>query len=480
MADLLGATNPVPGYDRNSQNWPVVSAPQSENTKIQNVPDPTRVSRPDGRTEQQGAEQDLSASTLRYDSNFQSFLQALRDAPDLASVLAKTVVWLKSVVSTPGLAPGTAEELGKLLSLLQMDAQTFESFFLNQMQAGNRFSGPLFSLLRQAYQGMPGENLREAILNFARRFSDFSSTGHIAESMTSLLRQMGDYLPQSWRGQLAELTARLENGLQAGSRGENLKLLQGEILPYLGSYIERTHNMGTLRTMISLLMLNVVRYENGGEEGLLAAFRQLGGYSETLAGLNQLDDSALLRLLQENSFTKAVEADHFADQLAQTAAQALQGKYGAEVRDGFQEIMRALLMNESVFMPVNHLVIPMEWDGKTMYSELWVDPDAEDSEQGGRPSGERTVQFLFKIDIQSLGYLEMTLAAREDQVELNVYGPDAVAQYGGLVSEDLKRILSDHGLSGKTVRVQKQERPLTLTEVFPRLFEGKRSVNVKV
>ena len=74
----------------------------------------------------------------------------------------------------------------------------------------------------------------------------------------------------------------------------------------------------------------------------------------------------------------------------------------------------------------------------------------------------------------------MTLAAREHQVELNVYRPDAVAQYAGLVSEDLKRILSDHGLSGKTVRVQKQERPLTLTEVFPRLFEGKRSVNVKV
>ena len=30
MADLLGATNPVPGYDRNSQNRPVVSAPQIE------------------------------------------------------------------------------------------------------------------------------------------------------------------------------------------------------------------------------------------------------------------------------------------------------------------------------------------------------------------------------------------------------------------------------------------------------------------
>ena len=47
--------------------------------------------------------------------------------------------------------------------------------------------------------------------------------------MTLRLKQMADYLPKSWRGQLMELTARLENGLQAGSRTENLKLLQGEI-----------------------------------------------------------------------------------------------------------------------------------------------------------------------------------------------------------------------------------------------------------
>ena len=36
--------------------------------------------------------------------------------------------------------------------------------------------------------------------------------------MLSLLRQFSDYLPQSWRGQLAELTGKLENGLQAGAR----------------------------------------------------------------------------------------------------------------------------------------------------------------------------------------------------------------------------------------------------------------------
>ena len=78
--------------------------------------------------------------------------------------------------------------------------------------------------------------------------------------------------------------------------------------------------------------------------------------------LVELDDAALLRLLRENSFTRAVQEDQFAQRLAHTAAQALQGKYGADVREGFQELVRAFLLNESVFMPLNHMIIPLEWN----------------------------------------------------------------------------------------------------------------------
>ena len=231
MADLLGATNPVPGYDGASQNRSHSALPQVQDPRVQNVPDLSRVSRADGRTEQQGAGNHLDAGRLRYDSNLQTFLQQLRDAPDLAAVLAKTVVWMRGLVSAPGLSEGIAQEMAQLLEMLRMDQEGFQRFFLNQMQAGNRFSGPLFSLLRQAYQNMPSEGMREAILNFAKRYGDFSAEQHLAENMTLRLKQMADYLPKSWRGQLMELTARLENGLQAGSRTGNLKLLQGEIIP---------------------------------------------------------------------------------------------------------------------------------------------------------------------------------------------------------------------------------------------------------
>ena len=478
MADLLGATNRVAGYEsiNNKRAQPPPTKPTD--LRIQNVPDTTRVSRADGRTERQGADDPLRPNALRYDSNLQAFLQQLRDAPDLPQILSQVLTWLRGAAVTPGLTEGIAEEMASLMKLLRMDQEGLLRFLTNQMQGGARFSGPLFSLLRQAYQKMPSDSAKQAILTFLKRYNDFSATQHVAGNLLRTLRQISDYLPSSWRGQLMDLQGQLENGLQSGDRVANLALLRGTILPYLGSYVEQTHDLGKVRTLVGMLMLDMARYENGSEEGLLASFRQLGGYGDILGGLNQLDDAALMKLMRDNTFTRAAEADQFAEQLARTATAALQGRMGTDAREAFQEIVRAFLINESVYMPLNHLVIPLEWDGKALYSEVWVDPDAE-KEQGG-PAEENKIQFLFKMDVGSLGAMEMTLGAIGGQVDLRILGPDAVSGNSAVIADDLKTILESHGLRGQSVRVEKLKTPLGLQEVFPDLFEGKRSVNVKI
>ena len=129
-------------------------------------------------------------------------------------------------------------------------------------------------------------------------------------------------------------------------------------------------------------------------------------------------------------------------------------------------------------MPIAHLFLPVDWNGKMMYSELWVDPDAQD--QRGSTPDQHKVQFLFKLDLESLGFLEITLSARQEQVDLRIYGPETVSGHGELIAQDMRDILSRYGLSGKDVQVAKLEKPLALTEVFPNLFEGKRGVNVKI
>lgn len=478
MAELLGASNRVPGYDSANNNRTQLTPSRAGDPQIQNVPDPTRVGRADGRTDQQGANDALQSDVLRYDSNLQTFLEQLRQTPELTQALAKSILILRGMVVTPGLQQGIAREMAQLLEMLRLDEKGFRQMFMEQVRGGNRFSGALFSLLRQAYGQLSSGQARQAILEFARRYGDFSSTGHIGKSMLSILKQMPDYLPQSWRGQLEQMTARLENGLEAGARGENIALLQQEIIPYLGRYVERAHDLGPLRALLNLLVLNTARYENGAEGQLLMAFRQMQGYSELLAGLNQLDDSAILKLLRENDFTRASDSA-FAQSLAQAADQALKGVYGNDAKESFAEIVRSMLVHESVYMPLNHMLFPVEWDGKMMYSELWVDPDAEEEPSKENPSGEK-VQFLFKLDLESLGFLEITLAARKEQVELQVCGPDAVSVNSSVIARDLNDILQRHQLTGKNIKVSKLETPLALSQVFPNLFEGKRGVNVKI
>ena len=84
MPDLLGATNPVPGYDNAVTNRNLPISP--DNTQIQNIPDPSRVTRTDQRTDRQ--DQNLQGDgRIRYDSNYQTFLQRLRDTPGSAAAL---------------------------------------------------------------------------------------------------------------------------------------------------------------------------------------------------------------------------------------------------------------------------------------------------------------------------------------------------------------------------------------------------------
>ena len=86
--------------------------------------------------------------------------------------------------------------MAQLLEMLHLDEQSFRNLFMEQVHGGNRFSGALFSLLRQAYGQLSSEHARQAILEFARRYCDFSSTEHLGNNMLSLLKQMPDYLPR--------------------------------------------------------------------------------------------------------------------------------------------------------------------------------------------------------------------------------------------------------------------------------------------
>ncbi len=478
MPDLLGVTNPVPGHDNSNVNRNIPVSPND--TRIQNAPDPSRVSRPDNRTERQDTGDSSGSQALRYDSNFGAFLQRLANTPGMGESLRTLFAMYEGKVVSSGIEEGLASEMGALLNMLKMDESQLGKFLLSQMANGTRFGGALFDLLRSAYASSSSEAVRNNILQFLKKYGDYSSTNHIQGNLLRTLTKLTRAIPASWGSQLLPMVSQLEGRLNAGDRAGALKLLQGSILPFLSGYTSKTNDMGLSRTLISMLALDISRYENGSEEGLLQAFHQLTnspGLREKLGGLS---DEALLKLLDSTSFAKAAEGDQFAAQLARAAQQALQGGAGNEVQEAFRNIVSAFLVNESVHMPLNHILLPLEWDGKMAFSEMWVDPDAEENLKRGRGERENTLRFLFKIDIQNLGFFDMVLTCQGEKVDVQVFCPEKVVPFTQLVQGELSRILTDNGLSAGAVQVQRMVRPLTISGVFPRVFEGENSINVKI
>lgn len=475
MPDLLGVTNAVPGNDANLINRNMPSIPNDP--RLQNAPDPTRVTRSDNRTEQQGAGGDGSGA-LRFDSNFITFLQRMSDTPGLAKTMTELLRIYQGTVVSSGMEEGIALEMSALLEMLKMDEGEFSSFFRSQMQLGNRFSGPLFNILREAYGSGDSEVMRGNILQFLKRYSDYSSSAHVQGNLLRTLTRLTRAIPATYGNQLLNMVSELQQKMGQGDRAGSLKLLQGSIMPFLASYTSRTNDMGLSRALISLLALDVARYESGSRESVMQAFRQLGSSAalrEKLGGVSEMD---LLRLLERSSFAQAAEKDQFAGKLAQTAQRALRGGAGMEAQDAFRNIVSSFLLNESVYMPLTHVAIPLEWNGRMMFSELWVDPDAEDNLKKGRGERDNVIRFLFKIDIQDLGFFDMVLTCQRENVDLQIYGPPAITSFADTVQGEMTRILSENGLKPLGVQVQAMEKPLEISAVFPKIYEGENSINV--
>ena len=434
--------------------------------------------RPDNRTERQDTGDATGERTLRYDSNFLTFLGRLNDTPGLTQALAEVLRSFQGTVVTSGMGEGMAVDMAALLEMLKMDEGTFAAFFKSQMETSNRFSGPLFSILREAYGNTTSEVMRTNILQFLKRYSDYSSSQHIQGNLLRTLTRLTRAIPASWGNQLLSMAGELEGKLAAGDRAGSLKLLQGAIIPFL-AYTSRTNDMGLSRSLISMLALDVARYENSSKEGVLQAFHQLNANSVLRERLGGLSDEALLHLLDNGGFAKAAAQDHFADQLAQTAHRAMRGGAGAETQEAFRNIVSAFLVNESVYMPLLHMVLPLEWNGKMLFSELWVDPDAEENLKRGKGNQDNTIRFLFKIDIQGLGFFDMVLTCQRENVDLQLYCPQAVTPFAGIVQGEMSRILSENGMKPGAVQVQAMKKPLAISTVFPRIFEGENSINVK-
>lgn len=375
-----------------------------------------------------------------------------------------------------GISSGTAADIQALMQMLEMTPEQLNGFLKDAMAGSNRLQGPLFDVLRQIMDEANSVELKAGILDMLRRYNDMSSGKHLQQTIEDLLDQIGNRMFRNNRQELQQLAAKLQPYSMQGSAA-NAQLLKEQIIPYLGSYISQTKDLGKIRDLISLVALNTSRLENGNIDKVAQAFQRLMDFPSFNKYFQGMSGAQFKDMLMNVDFEKAAGKMDWADKLLSIMEAGVRGEAGIENKEDFVNMMRSILINESVYMPVMHVMLPVILDGVPMYSEIWVDPDEE---SGNPDSTERGIKLLIKFDLKDVGFFDMMMYYEKGKMDMLIHYPEELAGHESDIRDNIRKIMSRNHLEVEYLAVEQGQAPIKVSAAFPKIFERRNAVNVTI
>ncbi len=468
MADLMRVTPPVIGSD----NMGRVQQQVPGEPTIQNVPDPTRVTGPN--TQNANTDRQQYEYSPNYRSNFERFLQFMRGSSSFDTVHQLLFSRMGNIVNA-GIGEDFARQIAEFMEMMKLNDTQLLDAVLNNQRSAVKFSGNFFDILRQVMNSSAMDDVKLEILNFLKRYDNVTAGNHILKGILNNLNNIAARMPQSASQTLQEFINQMQSSHPNGLNGHNLSVLKGSIMPFLSNYIGRTHDFGSVRDFITQLTLQVARYESADRQGFSDALSRLFAMREVSSRLPGVDLQVLGDLLLSGRLNSS--NDNAMQKLVDIIAAGLSGEGGAALKADFENILGSFLINESVYMPLNHMMIPAEIDGKLLFSEIWVDPNSKGGADG-ESEGEEGRRLLIKFDIKDLGFFEIIMYEQDGKVTFSLYYPQSLKGESPKFKADIDKILEDNNLELSKFFQAVCTEPKSLSEVFPKITERKNSINV--
>lgn len=470
MPDLLKVSSPLPSQEANKIRPPV---PGEANKQVQHIPNPQRVAQTNSQTV--NTEREAARFLPNFESNYDRFIQLLRSTGDSMSLYKELFFNSAGLVVNSGMSEGITKEIAAFMNLIQMTESELASFVQAQVGDTVKFDGPFFNMLLDVFNNTISDDLQYSILDMLKKYDSHSSSGHIFNELLTNLDQMIERMPKSAATELQQLIGQLKTGDEAGQNSINLSILKNSILPFLSQYVSSRGDFGTIRDAITLFTLNLARFESGSTDSFIQSFRELLKYDDVANRLSGIDINELEKYLLSGNKPISNEA---VNRLVEIISRGVGGEAGIQNKGDFENIMRSILVNESVYMPLLHVMVPANVNGTMMFSEMWVDPDAEG--HGGGSLEERAVKVMVKFDIKNVGYFELIALSKNSDVDLQLYFPESFESQSFEIRQSLRNILDRNGLTMHELFMDVVTRPKTISEVFPKIHERKNAIDVVV
>ncbi len=476
MADTIHVTNQVTGntgINRSGQmpkDIPGVTAVE-----------PSRVSQAGGKQEEQHSG---SGPLLNRSSAFQTFIQQLHDTPPLQETLPKILMTLRNHMESTQKAGETPALMEQLSASMDMDAAGILEAMKYQANNLTKFSPPLFSALRQLLRKYPESDLRYHLARFLKSYDAYFSA---PDTMNALIRQLNTLLSQLPRGYSKKLQPLTEEMLPSNADQaleKNLHTMKESILPVLRQYAALTKDTGTARDTINLITHTLARLNTASREDLVQKFitvteycrYSLGMAPESLQVLEQQFAALLTKpdTTQENALFDAL-FHLLADGCEKSSSPLTQALY--------RDICSSLLINNSVFMPYEHLLLPVMWQGHSLFSEIFIEKDPPQEQSSVGPPAERLRRLMLTFDINELGYFEMIIEIVNAKADIQLCCPPSLPGLGGSIDSIQKAvtaIFTRNGLTPSSVQISTDNTPRVHEKVLQRTAEWRSGIDVKI
>ena len=473
MSNILKVTTPTVGYDNNSVNNKPTPSQQAEDLSIKNPVEANRVGRADGRAESNSND---GGRGIAYDSNFGSFVQSLRDLPRLNEALSKMIFGGMANLVESGITKGTAEDIQAFFQMLNMSPDKLSEFLKTQMAGANRLQGPLFDVLRQIMDEATTVELKAGVLDLLKKYNDMSSGKHLMENIKGTLEDIEARMFRGDREGLMKLAMKLKPHTM-DNNAANVRLLKEQLIPYMGKYVADNREMGKLRDLVTLVAFNTARYESGSLDNVVQAFQRLMDFPTFQKHFKGMTAQDFRDMLMGVDYDRAAGKNELTDKLLNIMQAGVKGEAGIENKEAFVNIMRSILVNESVYMPVMHVMLPVILDGVPMFSEMWVDPDEESGNPGSK---ERGVKLLIKFDMKDVGFFDMMLYYEKGKIDMLIHYPEELSGHESDIRENIRKIMSRNNLELEYLGVEQNKVPIQVSAAFPKIFERRNSINVTI
>lgn len=477
MSNILKVTTSIGGYDNSNT---IKQNPQMENptTNIQGPVNPDKVVRPDARSD--SANNNQTNMQFKYETNFDSFLQQLKNAPVLAQELPKIFQEYKALFVESGIGENYAEQINKFLNMIDVDSSKLHQMIKTQGDSSIRFTGSFFSALRQIMNQTKSVEVKTSILLFLKKYTDMTESEFVLNDIKRNLSEVKDKMFPQQREQLSQLEQKINyDSNSPQNMQDNLKALKEEIFPFINKYITDTHERGSLRDNTALISQLIARYENGSKDGVMQSFERLMDFQVFKRVFKNFDSKNLFQVLQNTEFEKASNNNKEMQLLAELLCKGAKGEAGIENKAVFNEILKGMVLNESVYMPLLHFMIPLSMEGRLMFSQVWIDPDA-DRDNDGAESDKKTIKGLIKFDIQDLGFFDLFFVHSNEKISLRLNVPPALEKNKDTIQSNIDRIFSENSIKTEEIVIGTSEKSIPITQAFDNLIERKKSVNVTI